>query len=186
MFDCPLSGTKRQADHFRPARIKCPIGVAIRLRSRTEPDRPDNDTSARAPVPRAMVVAVPSSIAVVAPAPIMPPVAMVSVAMAPVIAAAPISHQLDAGLVLAQNAKASRRRRCRCSRAADGSSQNQQTEKYEALHFQVSPSLIALPIRQNTRTHKMPTRVSVLRFQRNTPPFEGRPRRCWRTGFRWA
>jgi len=125
MFDCPLSGTKSQADHFRPARIKCPIGVAIRLRSRTEPDRPDNDTSARAPVPRAMAVAVPSSIAVMAPVAIMPAVAIAAVVGAPVMTSASISHQLDVALVLTHDAKAGRRRRCRYCRPADGSSQSQ-------------------------------------------------------------
>lgn len=133
--------------------LRCLINrEAISANSRTEPDRPDDDASARAPVRRAMVIAVPSAIAVMAPVTIIPAVVMASVVMAIVMTTAPISHQLRTALVLAQDAKAGRRRRSRCCRTADSSSQSQQTEKYETSHSKFPPSLIALPRRQNTRT----------------------------------
>lgn len=93
------------------------------------------------------MVAMPAAIAVVA-AVVMAVSAIVMsprmMALVMTVTTALVLREFDTALGLAQAGKAGRRRRCRCGRTAEGRSQSQNTDKYEAFHPRVSPSYFRL------------------------------------------
>lgn len=103
------------------------IAEALFARLRANPDRPEDHASARVPIPRTAMIAVPSAIPVMTAVMAMMSPVTARMAIVPVVSVTFVLHELNAAVCVAQPGDAGRGR-CRGRRSAEGGSHSEATD----------------------------------------------------------